>query len=260
MLLHFQEYGTSHGDAEVIVLLHGLFGMSDNLQNLAKNLAENYRVIVPDLINHGASFHRPEMSYTAMANDVNQLLEALNIHVCKVMGHSMGGKVAMQLAHNFPLKVASLIVADIAPVQYQPRHTEIIAAMFAVAKTQILQRREADKILAGFIPESALRQFFMKNMFKSDAGLWQWRFGLDEIAAAYEDLSQAPKLRHVVDQPCLFIKGGASDYITEEAVPIIQRHYDNASCKIINDSVHWLHAEKPLIFNRLVLEFFSRKE
>lgn len=259
MLLRFQELNSvSH--AKAIVLLHGMFGMSDNLLNLAQNLAKDYHVIIPDLINHGKSPHRDEMTYPLMARDVMAVLDHLKIEHFSIMGHSMGGKVAMQIAHDYSDRVNQLIVADIAPVDYPSRHKKIIAAMFAVKNQQITQRREADHILAMYIPEAPLRQFFMKNMHKTAEGCWTWRFGIDEIAAAYPHLCAAPVLRHPVIQNCLFIKGGGSDYITEEHLPIIRRYFSNPSFKIIDKAGHWLHAEKPQIFNRLVINFFSAKE
>lgn len=246
----------SRAEPGVVVLLHGLFGMSDNLLGLAKALQAGFRIIIPDLINHGHSPHRASMTYPEMAGDVIALLDSLNIQRFAVFGHSMGGKVAMQLASDFPLRVTQLVVADIAPVSYPPHHQAILQAMLVVDDARIRQRSEADTLLAqaGIVPN--LRQFFMKNM-KRHGEYWVWRFGLHEIAAAYADIAAAPVLKAGFAGAVLFIKGELSDYIQPQHQAVIQQYFPQAQFKIIQGAGHWLHAEKPNAFNRLVEKFLE---
>ena len=246
-----------------VVLLHGLFGMSDNLMGTARAVAAempNCRIIVPDLINHGHSPHRGGMSYVEMAADVLALMDAQAVASAHIVGHSMGGKVAMQLAMQAPERVRSLTVVDIAPVAYPPRHTDILQAMQVVAEADIQRRQEADAILAKYVPEPALRQFFMKNMARNEEGAWCWRFGLNEITNAYESICDAPIFVQPFQGSTLFIKGELSDYILDEHSAVIQQFFPQAEFSVIADAGHWLHAEQPLLFHRQVLRFIEACE
>lgn len=260
-LLFYQETGTdSHKHASAVVLLHGLFGMSDNLLSLGKDLATDRRVIIPDLANHGRSPHSIPMNYQTMARDVIELMDNLGIQAFALMGHSMGGKVAMQIASMYATRVEKLVIADIAPVDYDARHEHILAVMHKIANANITSRSEAEKILAEVITETPLRQFFLKNMARSDAGLWQWRFGLQEIQQSYAALSAAPEFHEPFNAPVLFIKGELSDYILPEHEKVIRQWFPRASLKVVQGAGHWLHAEKPLAFNRLVKQFLKHSE
>ena len=259
--LTFQHLLCDKPNAQSIILLHGLFGMSDNLLSLAKSLQVDCHVIVPDLINHGHSNHRKAMTYSDMANDIFTLMDQLNVKEAHVMGHSMGGKVAMQMAANNSHKVLSLTIADIAPVTYPAKHNEIIKGMFAVENADVNTRKEAQSLLAGFVNEAALIQFFMKGMCRGEGDGWQWRFGLHEIHDAYKDICAAPDLSSLFNEPfkkpVLFIKGANSNYITEDSRGVITKAFPKAVLKIIQDTGHWLHAEKPAVFNRLVSNFLT---
>lgn len=255
--LFYQELNADKSHLPTVVLLHGLFGMSDNLLGLAKELAASFHVLIPDLINHGRSPHRAGMNYPAMAEDVVYLLDKLNIGQASVIGHSMGGKVAMQMASLYPGRVHKLVIADIAPVMYHARHFEILNAMQKIANTAITTRKEADAILAEDIDDLALRQFFLKNMYRNEEGMWQWRFGLQEISHAYKELSAAPDLQQVFNAGVLFIKGETSDYILPEHEAVVRQWFPQAKLKIIHGAGHWLHAEKPVVFNRIVKQFLA---
>ena len=254
--LYCQLLKNQHHNAETVILLHGLFGLSDNLLGLAKTLQPSFNVLVPDLINHGQSAHREAMSYADMACDIDQLMQQQGIASAFILGHSMGGKVAMQMADSFAQRVLGLVIADIAPVKYPPHHNDVFSALLAVSRLKITQRRQADKVLQEYIDDDSLRPFFLKNMYKDDAGLWHWRFGLHNIHQAYPDICQAPSLTKQCQVPCLFIKGSQSDYISNDHQEIVKQHFRNPQLKIIDSAGHWLHAEKPKVFNRLVNDFF----
>ena len=256
-MLSYQEYGEIKGSSQVVILLHGLLGQSDNLALLAKALAENFRVIIPDLINHGDSPHRSDMSYASMAGDVMTVLRHLQLDRVKLFGHSMGGKVAMQMALDYPDSVASVIVADIAPVDYSESHNSIFMAMRKVASTQVDSRSQADLILAKTIADQALRQFILKSLRRNKDGNWQWCYGLEEIISAYPAICAFPATEKTFHNPILFIKGSESDYINESHQRQIRRYFTQPSLKIIQGAGHWLHVEKPLAFNRVVKDFFS---
>ncbi|CAA0119726.1 Esterase YbfF [BD1-7 clade bacterium] len=226
--------------------------MSDNLASLGKHLSQDFHIIVPDLINHGKSPHRADMGYPSMADDVIQLLDSLRIHQFHVIGHSMGGKVAMQIAGVRGERVSSLAVVDISPVRYPNRHSHILEGMQATAKQGFSQRRDADEALSRYIDEAALRQFFLKNMSKTDDGNWRWAIGVDELINAYPDIADSPTFDMPYSGPSLFIKGELSDYILESHREAISQRLPNASLKIIQGAGHWVHSEKPAMFNAVI--------
>jgi esterase len=257
-LLYFQEFNPNQHSSSLI-LLHGLFGQSDNLLNIAKHFATDYRVIVPDLINHGRSFHSKAMAYADMAAAVKALADDLHISQSLVVGHSMGGKVAMQLALNYPNFVSQLVVVDIAPVNYANNlHSNVFKALFAVTEQSPSTRKAADDILSEYVEEQALRQFLLKNFKRNSEGVWQWQFALDEIFESYSDLAQAPITDNAYQGPTLFVKGGDSDYIKSEYQPEVVRLFPKAQLKIMQGAGHWLHAEKPKAFMHLLTRFFNQ--
>jgi len=255
--LHFQTYGELNRPLGVVVLLHGLFGMSDNLSSIAKIIANDAYVVVPDLVNHGLSRHASIISYASMANDVFDVLSELGVDKVSVLGHSMGGKVAMQMALMHPERIKKLIVADIAPVAYEDRHSSIIHALELVANAQAHSRKTIEKILMEAGVDSALVPFFLKSSYKSESGVFEWRFGLQQIKSSYAELSKAPEMHRIYEGCVMFIKGESSDYILPEQATIIKQCFPHAQFKVMQGAGHWLHTEKPLAFNRLVMSFLS---
>jgi esterase len=256
--LYYQQFGEKNRSNGAVILLHGLFGMSDNLTGLARQLSEFFYVLVPDLVNHGKSPHHAQMDYTSMAQDVFHLMDELQLPVAKICGHSMGGKVAMQMALLQADRVVSLVVADIAPVEYAPRHLEIMAALTQVSSGHYASRKEVEMCLANAQMESGLIPFFLKNMTRDAEGYWRWLFGLSEIIAAYPALSAAPHFSKPYAGNVLFIKGDLSNYILPEHESDVREMFSHAALKVIQGAGHWLHAEKPQAFNRLVMQFFSQ--
>ncbi len=168
------------GQGEPLLILHGLFGSSRNWQSLARQYAGHFDVISVDLRNHGQSFHAPQMDYRVMAEDVSALINSVDVADCLVIGHSMGGKVALQLAIDQPQLLKRMVIADIAPVSYRHDHNETLDALMAVDLEQVNSRADADQQMQAHIPEAALRAFLLQNLVRQDIR-WQWRVNLDAI-------------------------------------------------------------------------------
>ncbi|MFC0445074.1 alpha/beta fold hydrolase [Pseudidiomarina halophila] len=239
-----------------VLLIHGLFGDLDNLKRLARDLESDHRVILMDCRNHGDSFHSTTMTYAAMAEDVKRLLDKLEIKSVSLVGHSMGGKLAMEFTLTYPDYVQSLIVADVAPVAYDARHRHILDALEALDLSSINNRKDADAELAKNIDERGVRQFLLKNLQPEDDG-YHWRLNLPVIDRCYEEISAGVREGHY-DGPVLFIKGGDSNYLTEEHRDAVTSRFSDVEIKIIEGTGHWLHAEKPRIFNRLARGFLEQ--
>ena len=251
MRLNYSEQGS--GDP--VFLIHGLFGSLSNLGNLARALAPSYRVIAVDLRNHGDSPHQPEMSLLSMAQDLIELMDHLSIASAYFVGHSLGGKVAMQLAMSEASRVKSLVVVDIAPVKYKDNNTNIINDLSDLSKVFIKDRKMADSFLSEQGVEPSVRAFLLKNLRRNTAGHFELKININAIKANYENhLSVAP-VGGVFTAPCLFLKGENSDYIEQQHLPIIQSIFPKTSVKTIEAVGHWLHAEKPELFNQIVLQF-----
>ncbi|PKM20196.1 MAG: alpha/beta hydrolase [Gammaproteobacteria bacterium HGW-Gammaproteobacteria-15] len=254
MLLHTHISGQQDSSTEPVVLIHGLFGSYENLGVIERSLSEQYQVINVDVRNHGRSGHSSDMNYQLMAEDLAQTLDSLNIQKAAILGHSMGGKLAMTYAVTSPERVSKLILADIAPVSYPPRHNSIFTGLNSVDLTQIENRADADKQLAQHIKESGVRQFLLKSLIKED-DKFQWRFNLSVLYDNYAELVDNPIDSGSYSGPVLFIKGGDSDYILPEHKATITKVFPAAQAKIIQGTGHWLHAEKPAAFTKLVKDF-----
>lgn len=252
MELHLRRQG---GGAP-LVLLHGLFGSNENLGGVARALADEFAVHALDLRNHGRSPHGDAMDYATMAGDVRDTLEALGLERAAVLGHSLGGKTAMELALSSPERVERLVVADIAPVAYDRRHDQELEALHALELDGLRSRKDADAALADVIPSTAVRQFLLKNLVRADGG-FAWRIPLDTIYAEYEHIAAAPPSSGPFEGPALFIRGGASDYLPDAAGPAIRERFPNARIETIPGAAHWVHVDAPEAFVELVREFLK---
>jgi esterase len=255
MILHAIETGPSTA-APPLVLLHGLFGQARNFGQIQRALAQRWWVIALDQRNHGASPHAPDMRYGTMAEDVRETLAALCALPAMVMGHSMGGKVAMRLALAHPDAVARLLVSDIAPVVYPPRNHPLVTAMAAVRLRDDLTRAEADAALAGTLPESSVRAFLLQNLkFGSPP---EWRVGLREIASALPDLEgwDGPS-DTTYPSRTLFVAGSESDFIRAEDRPLIRTLFPAARFVSVKHAGHWVHADNPAGFLAVLEAFLS---
>lgn len=236
---------TEAGQGPPLILLHGLFGAGQNWGAIRKALAPRFRVLTPDLRNHGASPRAAAMTYDAMAQDVADTLDAAGIARAAVLGHSMGGKAAMAFALAHPERVERLIVADIAPVRYPPALRGYVSAMQAIPPRPGLTRREADAALAASIPEAGIRAFLLQSLrFETDPP--EWRLGLAEIAAAMPEIEDAPPTRgRRYDGPVLVLGGERSRYILPEHHAVFRALFPQARFATVPGAGHWVHAENP---------------
>ncbi|WP_435273950.1 alpha/beta fold hydrolase [Psychrobium sp. nBUS_13] len=245
------------GQGQPVILIHGLFGNLDNLGRLARHLSENFEVISVDLPNHGLSSHIEKFDYPKLAAKIVKRLTSLGLNQCHFVGHSMGGKVAMQLALDFPQWVKSLVVADIAPVTYSHRHTHIFDALNAIDLTSLANRSEATAIVTDHGIDAGTAQFLLKNLAQEN-NAFVWRCNIANLATNYESIIGGLTGSHTFDGATLFIKGENSDYILSEHRPQIMQHFPKAQAKIIQGTGHWLHAEKPASFNKIVGDFIAK--
>nr|WP_221794453.1 alpha/beta fold hydrolase [Oceanobacter mangrovi] len=244
------------GEGKPLLILHGLFGMLQNWGAQTKALADQFQVIAVDMRDHGRSPHSTEISYPLMAADLRQLIADLGYDKVDLLGHSMGGKAAMQLACEADTPIDRLIIADIAPVSYPNHHSSVFAGLKAVDTSTLKSRQDADKILAEHIPEASVRAFLLTNLYR-DGSQFGWRMNLPLLDQYYSEISKAPQLQQPFERPTLFIKGGNSDYIVPQYQQEILRWFPNASYKIIAGTGHWPHAEKPELFTSLVRRFLT---
>ncbi len=248
---------TQLGQGEPLLILHGLFGSSKNWQSLAKQFAEDFTVYTVDLRNHGNSFHDSLMNYELMAEDVRALAGHLDLNSCNIIGHSMGGKVAMLYALRYPQSISNLVVADIAPVTYQHSHSSLIKPILAIDLNQISSRSQADKTLATDISDPMLRGFLLQNLARTDDS-WCWKVNWQVIQQQMNSLLDFP-LEAVapVGIPTLFIRGENSDYVDDRGIAVINQTFSNARIETIRNAGHWLHAEQPQKFSELVSHFLT---
>lgn len=239
--------------------MHGLFGQSDNWNTLAKRFGEQgFCVYTIDLRNHGLSPHSNEWDYTSMAADIKELIEKEQLEKPIVMGHSMGGKVAMFFALNFAGIADKLIVADISPNAYAGHHNEVIKALKSVDFDTIKSRKEAEAVLSEYIKDFGTKQFLLKNIYwkEAPAERMDWRFNLEVISEKYDNIL-VPVPDKKVDTPTLFIRGEKSAYIEDSDLPAISERFPDYRLVTIPDAGHWVHAEQPDAYYEAVIKFIK---
>ena len=242
------------GDGPPVVLLHGLFGMGSNLGAVARALAPEFRVHQLDLPNHGRSPWQAASDVTSLAEVINEYIRhAIDAPTC-VLGHSLGGKVAMQLALSYPQSVAALVVADIAPVEYPASHDAVFEAIEAVALARPESRAAAGEIMREHLRDDGVRQFLLLSLHRNPAGAYVWRFNAEGLREHYAALRAAP-IGEPYAGPALFIYGAESDYMTERGKTAAESLFPRSGFYEIAGTGHWLHAEKPEEFNREVRAF-----
>ena len=254
MLLHSR----IEGEGKPLVILHGFLGMSDNWKTLGTQFAvDGFQVHALDLRNHGKSFHSEEFSYEIMMEDVKQYCDYHNLNEINIVGHSMGGKVAMLLATTYPELVSKLIVADIGPKYYAPHHQTIIEALNAVDFSKKPSRGEVEEIVSLYIKDFGTRQFLLKNLYRASPEQLAFRFNLKVFNDKIEIIGVALPFENVFSKPTLFLRGDKSDYILDSDFETIYHHFPNAKIETIKNAGHWLHAENPKDFYTHVLNFMK---
>lgn len=251
MQLHYQITGQN----QPLILLHGLFGSSDNWNTVAKHFAQHYQVISVDLRNHGKSPHSASQTYTDMADDLLELCEDLGLGRIHLLGHSLGGKVAMQFATHHPERIEKLIVVDMAMRAYPDAYTHMMDAMIAVDLNTLQSRSDVDKALTDKIPHTMVRQFLLMNLIKAENKL-AWRINLAALKHNYPHLLQAVCENVLYEKPSLFIHGERSDYVRSTDIDHIKTHFTNAQFVSLATH-HWVHAEQPQAFIALVGDFLA---
>lgn len=237
------------GIGKPLIILHGFLGMSDNWKTLGGKYAENgFEVHLVDQRNHGKSFHSTDFNYVVMSDDLKRYLNYHQIDRASVIGHSMGGKTAMQFACDFPEQTEKLLIADISPKYYPPHHNVIIDALNSLDFSKIPSRIEADRELAKHITEPGIRQFLLKNLYWVDKGQLGFRFNLDVLSTKMEEIGENIGSSDRYEGETLFLKGEKSEYIVNSDLTEIKRHFPKATLETISNSGHWLHAENPKEF------------
>lgn len=248
------DYYPAQPDEAALIIIHGLFGSAGNFRSLAKPYSEFFNVHCLDLRNHGASPHADDISYALMASDVIEFMNDNHIDAANIMGHSMGGKVAMQLAFDYPERINKLLIADIAPVQYPHHHQNVFAGLTSIDFSQAKTRGDVELGLKKHIDDAGVRSFLLTNLVRQDTGLFKWRINVPALINNYPEISAAPKGSGYLGET-LFIRGANSDYIHDQHVASTLELFPNARIETINDCGHWLHAEKPAEFSRILLDF-----
>lgn len=252
MKLNFKKSGTG----PPLVILHGLFGSLDNWFSIAKELVEDFTLYLVDQRNHGDSPHAAEWNYTVMVEDLLELLDDEGLEKILLMGHSMGGKTAMNLAVHHPDRVEKLVVADIAPRYYPIHHQSILQGLQSLPLSEIKSRKEADQELARYIEEAGIRQFLLKSLGRDQEGFY-WKINLPVISSHIEEVGQALPEGSQFLGPTLFLAGSNSDYIQAGDLPDMQRHFPDYSLEVVDGAGHWLHAEQPDAVIRELRRFFN---
>lgn len=262
--LNARQTGPEESGRLPLIVLHGLFGSLDNLGGIIRRLEDRWQIHALDQRNHGQSPHTDMMDYPAMAADVLAYMDKEGLERVCVMGHSMGGKVAMQLALLAPDRIDRVIVADISPVAYKPRHDAILEGLKAMDLSVVSSRTEADRQMADFVADAGVRQFLLKNLERipkdqavEGGPVFRWLLNLVAIERCYLQLTDAPQGEGSFEGPVLFIKGADSAYLQSKHKDIILRLFPNASVKVIEGTGHWLHAEKPDTFATLCVDFLA---
>ena len=255
MKLYFRQTGDT---GPAIVILHGIFGSSDNWLTVSKTIAaKGYRVFALDQRNHGHSPRAHEQDYQSMAADLREFLIDQQLDKPILVGHSMGGKTVMQYVMTYPDTFSKLVVVDIAPKFYPVHHTEIVRGLKAINLAAISSRNDADAILSQYEPLVSVRQFLLKNLYRNEQGQFDWRLNLPVIERELHGVGEELTNPRIVTEPTLFIRGSESPYILDDDIPTIKRIFPNVHIETIQGASHWVQAEKPAEFVDVLMNFLN---
>ena len=251
-LLNYKRFG----EGQPLIILHGFLGSLDNWLTLGKRFSEHYDVILVDQRNHGKSFHSNEFGYEGMVTDLENLIDALELDNPILLGHSMGGKTVMQYAAFHPQKIDKLIVADIGPKGYPVHHDRILEGLNAIPVDTLASRQEADEVLSGYVDIESTRVFLLKNLKRTSDG-FDWKMNLPVLCDKINEVGKELSYHLPIETDTLFIRGGSSDYITDEDWEEVKEIFTHAELETIDNTGHWLHAENPDKFYELVTNFLT---
>ena len=258
-LLHYKSYSATTTNKQIppLLILHGLLGSMDNWRTQAKRLSQSRTIMTIDLRNHGHSPHINGMSYKQMALDIIAIIKHENLPPIDLMGHSMGGKVAMWLALHYPALITKLIIVDIAPKTYPLWHQKVLTAMLKAPLAQFQTRKQIDQYLSLSIKDNAERIFLAKNLQRLEKGGYEWRCNLDEIVTSYLKIAAFPVADLVFSNPALFIRGENSSYIQPDDHSLIKSLFTHSQIQTIANSAHLPHIEQPDKFYQHVKNFLT---
>jgi esterase len=252
MKLFFRE----SGQGPPLIILHGLFGSSDNWYTVAKTFSATHRVYLVDQRNHGQSPHSDDFNYQLLAEDLHQFVDDHGLKKVDVIGHSMGGKAAMNSAVKYPDQIEKLVVVDIVPKAYPVHHDRLVAGMKALSLDQVSSRNVADTMLGAFVPDATERQFLLKNLVRKTGDGFQWKINLDAIDKHLKELGEGMQYPGKFDKPTLFIRGARSTYFKSGDEDEIRKVFPRAKFVVL-ETGHWVQAESPVEFARVVLDFLD---
>ena len=253
-------YSKIEGEGKPFLIIHGFLGMSDNWKTLGLQFAElGFQMHLLDMRNHGKSFHSNEFNYEAMTEDVKAYVDFHKLKNITILGHSMGGKIAMLFATLYPELTEKLIVADIGPKYYAPHHQSILAALNAVDFSKQPSRAEVDEIISEYISDFGTKQFLLKNLYWVEPGRLGFRFNLKVFNDKISEIGEALPIENHFNKPTLFLRGDKSDYILDADFETIYYHFPEAKIVTIPNAGHWLHAENPKDFTTEILDFLLNK-
>ena len=238
------------GSGEPVIMIHGLMGMSDNWIPVARGLAGNYRMVMPDLRNHGKSTHHKEFNLTVLTEDIFALCQKLKINSAVFIGHSLGGRIAMAVALQKPQMVSRLVVEDIAPRRYFGNKSiaRLLSIMSGLDLKGMRSINEINEVLKSVLPDNKNSQLVLKNIRKKAGGGFEWKLNLEVLADNLEALMTPVYGEATFTGPTLFFKGALSNLLTEEDHKIIHKHFPSASIQLIPDAGHWVHTDQPKLF------------
>ena len=250
----------SFGQGRPIIFLHGLFGMLDNWQTFGKRMAEeDFLVYLVDQRDHGKSPFTKEFSYPILANDLKEFMDQNWLYEAVILGHSMGGKTAMQFASEYPDMIDKLIIVDIAPKQYKGGHESIFNALRSIDLSKVESRKEVNDHLQSNLDEAeSTIQFLLKNLKRNKEGGYQWKMNVENLYNHYDGILSNTLSNEEIDVETLFVRGGASEYIKDSDWESISKQFIHSELKTIEDSGHWVHAQKPDELFDVILSFISK--
>ena len=256
MNLFFKDYPSDN--PQPLIILHGLLGAGGNWHSLSRNVfSEKYRVLAVDLRNHGKSPHDDTFDYPSMVADVKELMDSMGFETAHILGHSMGGKVAMWMALEHEERIDKLVVVDIAAKEYPAHHMHIFKGLRALDLPSFSSRKDIETALAEYVAEAPVRQFLLKNLASTRAGSYSWKMNLEAIYENYSLINEAVVSARTFIKPTLFIKGGHSSYIQQEDEPGIRKLFPHSQFITIPKAGHWVHAAAPQPFSEAVLTFLN---